>query len=108
MIKWYRLFNSSREAFERVPEKKLIRINTPVRSVCITRIAETFYLFENSCPHSGASLCDGALNHKNEVICPLHSYGFELQNGIEIQNRTRDLMIFKTRQDEEGLHIGVW
>lgn len=108
MIKWYKVFPSIDEALEKVPENKLQKVNTPIRTVCLTRVGIRFHVFENLCPHSGASLSDGALNFKQEIVCPLHSYCFDIKVGTESNNKCRDLEIFKTQSDETGFYIGIW
>lgn len=39
-----------------------------------------FFAIDDACPHQGASLGDGLL-HEGRVICPLHSWIFELDTG---------------------------
>ena len=39
-----------------------------------------FYAIDDRCPHQGASLGDGAL-HDGRVICPLHSWIFQVDTG---------------------------
>jgi 3-phenylpropionate/trans-cinnamate dioxygenase ferredoxin subunit len=39
-----------------------------------------FLAIDDVCPHQGASLGEGTL-HEGRVICPLHSWVFELRTG---------------------------
>jgi nitrite reductase (NADH) small subunit/3-phenylpropionate/trans-cinnamate dioxygenase ferredoxin subunit len=39
-----------------------------------------FFAIDDSCPHQGASLGEGTL-HEGRVICPWHSWIFELRTG---------------------------
>ena len=38
------------------------------------------YAFRNKCPHQGAKLI-GCWIEDNKVVCPLHQYKFDTQNG---------------------------
>lgn len=38
------------------------------------------YALENSCPHKGAPLAEGHLDH-NCVVCPWHCWKFDLSTG---------------------------
>ncbi len=39
-----------------------------------------YYAIDDMCPHEGGSLSEGIL-HEGRVICPLHSWIFELRTG---------------------------
>jgi nitrite reductase/ring-hydroxylating ferredoxin subunit len=39
-----------------------------------------FFAIDDTCPHQGASLGEGTL-HAGRVICPWHSWIFELRTG---------------------------
>ena len=39
-----------------------------------------YYAIDDTCPHEGGSLGEGLL-HDGRVICPLHSWVFELRTG---------------------------
>jgi NAD(P)H-dependent nitrite reductase small subunit len=39
-----------------------------------------FYAIDDGCPHQGASLGEGLL-HGGRVVCPLHSWVFDVRTG---------------------------
>lgn len=48
--------------------------------VAVFNVGGAFYAIENTCPHRGASLGEGALKGE-EVICPLHGWQFNVKTG---------------------------
>jgi nitrite reductase/ring-hydroxylating ferredoxin subunit len=39
-----------------------------------------FFAIDDTCPHQGASLSEGSF-HEGRVICPLHSWVFDVKSG---------------------------
>ncbi|MFC2188580.1 Rieske (2Fe-2S) protein [Peijinzhouia sedimentorum] len=107
MMKWYKVFRSKEEAVQAIPEnsKRVIRLGD--LKICMVNKREVFYAIENDCPHLGDSLSKGTLNAENEVICPWHTYRFNLETGKEAMNRCRDAKIFQVKQEQEGIFVGV-
>ena len=50
------------------------------RRVAVFRDRGDFFAVDDACPHQGASLGSGLL-HDGRVICPLHSWVFDLRTG---------------------------
>ncbi len=50
------------------------------RRVALFNDSGEFHAIDDICPHQGGSLSDGTL-HEGRVICPLHSWVFELRTG---------------------------
>lgn len=50
------------------------------RRICIGRNEDGYFAVDDVCPHAGASLA-GGFEHKGELICPLHAWGFDLRSG---------------------------
>ena len=53
---------------------------SPIGSVTVFHVDGTFYALEDACPHQGASLGEG-LFHDGRVICPWHSWVFDVNTG---------------------------
>ena len=50
------------------------------RQLAVFRREGRFFAIEDTCPHQGASLGEG-LFHEGRVICPLHSWVFDVRTG---------------------------
>ena len=53
------------------------------------------------CPHRGGPLADGLIG-SGKVICPLHSFAFNLATGRPIENPCEQLRIYPVSLNEAG------
>jgi nitrite reductase/ring-hydroxylating ferredoxin subunit len=55
------------------------------RRVAVFNAGGTFYALHDTCPHAGASLCEGAIDG-GRVICPWHDAAFDLRSGATLND----------------------
>ncbi len=77
------------------------------KRICIVRRENALYAVEDKCPHNGESLSKGTVNYLGEIICPWHGQRFSLKTGREGEERSRDLVIYPVKQEEEAVYIGL-
>lgn len=65
-----------------------------------------FKAIDNTCPHRGGSLGEGALKN-GCVICPLHQWTFNLETGKNIRNPAVRLDVYPCRTEGEDILIAV-
>ncbi len=104
---YYKLFNSLEEAEKVISIGESRQVNAGGTLVCLSRTKSGFFAVADDCPHLGASLSKGTLNEENEIVCPWHSYRYNLKNGLECKHRSADLPLFEVKIDEDGFSIGV-
>lgn len=92
---------------EMFPEKEIRQVDLNGLKVGITRIGDEFFAFESSCPHRMTALILGDISEEKEVICPLHSYRFDLKTGAVKAGMCRELEIYPVEIMGEGLKISV-
>ena len=105
-LKWYKVLGAQ-EAIQRIPEGTLQLVKLGKQRICIAHTENGYAAVSDVCPHLGESLSGGSVNFLNQIICPLHGYRFDLQNGRECQQRTPDLEVHKVEMREDGLFLGV-
>jgi len=93
------------EALSLVPEGAIKKIKIAGKLFGITRRNQEFFVFDAFCPHRGASLIQGNINQKGEIICPLHQYRFELKGGKVKAGYCPDLETYPSELSEIGLKI---
>jgi len=65
-----------------IPDGKGIAVQAGRRTIAVFRIGETFFAINNTCPHKGASLCEGTVVCETKVVrCPWHHWNWQLENG---------------------------
>ncbi len=77
------------------------------RNICIVRQNERLIAFENECPHMKEGLNAGIVNYLNEIVCPLHTYKFNLKTGIEERQRCSPLKFIKVEYSADGVFLNL-
>jgi nitrite reductase/ring-hydroxylating ferredoxin subunit len=101
----FHLGNSISEIQEMLPEYRIKKVRLDAREIGVVRIGEKVYGFSPFCPHRGASLVQGSVNSREEIICPLHQYRFELKTGQATAGDCADLQTYPCELSEKGLKI---
>jgi nitrite reductase/ring-hydroxylating ferredoxin subunit len=104
---WYKIFESAEVAKDKVPLRKLQQIIVGGKTLCFAHTPNGFFALEDVCPHLGYSLSKGTTNYLNEVICPWHSYRYNLDTGRECEFRTKNALLYPVDVREEGIYIGI-
>jgi nitrite reductase (NADH) small subunit len=78
------------------------------REVAVFRTRGTGELFatQGRCPHRQGLLADGIAGD-GKVICPLHSYRFDLATGTPLDNACAALRTYRTEVTGEG-RVLLW
>jgi len=81
-------------SFERIPpgEGRVFRVRDIDVAIFRTR-ADQLFATQAACPHRGGPLADGLIG-AGKVICPLHSYVFELATGHAVESSCEHLRTY--------------
>ncbi len=74
------------------------------RRVALFNDSGEYYAIDDVCPHQGGSLGEGIL-HDGRVICPLHSWIFELSTGRCPRDTHEPVPTFPTRASDTGIEV---
>ncbi|MEX1192434.1 MAG: Rieske (2Fe-2S) protein [Brumimicrobium sp.] len=69
--------------------------------VMFVKDGNEIHAFKNKCPHQGARL-NGCSIHDGKVVCPVHKYGFDLENG---RGHGMYLDIYDLEEKEDGFYL---
>jgi 3-phenylpropionate/trans-cinnamate dioxygenase ferredoxin subunit len=61
------------------------------------------WAIEDSCPHAGASLCNGRVDN-GQVRCPAHGLSFDLRNG-QMRGTSLRARVFAVREMDGRLQV---
>jgi nitrite reductase/ring-hydroxylating ferredoxin subunit len=77
------------------------------KKICIGRFQQQLFAFAYKCPHASGIMADGYIDAVGNVVCPVHRYKFNLQNGRNTSGEGYYLKTWPIRESEEGLFIGM-
>lgn len=102
-----KLFDSEDSAKE-ILENNIPRlVKAEGKEICIVRKGDRLYAFQNACAHMGESLHKGNTNHFNEIVCPLHTYRFNMKTGEEAEQRCPSLKIYSVLKTDQGIFLEI-
>ena len=93
---------------EKIPpgEGKVFQVGNSSIAVFHSRDGSVFAT-ESTCPHKGGPLADGVVG-SNKVICPLHSFVFDLPTGQPVGNSCNSLQTYPATLNENGeILVGI-
>ena len=85
----------------------LIEMDVNGKRVCLSRHNNAIHACTAKCPHAGGTLAEGYLDVSGNIVCPLHRYKFDIQNGRNISGEGYYLKTFPVEIRDEGIFIGI-
>jgi 3-phenylpropionate/trans-cinnamate dioxygenase ferredoxin subunit len=79
-VKRYLIAHSKEELFASFGNSHQIEKQFSFGTVLLIKEGTELFAIKNKCPHQGAAMF-GCSIHEGKVICPLHRYSFDLENG---------------------------
>lgn len=105
-MKTFTLGQSKEQVLQIIPEKRIKLVQLGGEKICVSRNGDDFFAFEPFCPHRMASLIQGTIV-RDEIVCPLHQYRFDLRSGQVLSGQCPDLKVYKVDLSEQGLEIWI-
>jgi nitrite reductase/ring-hydroxylating ferredoxin subunit len=106
-MRWIRVFENLESAHKALEENKPRKAVVHGVNLCLIKRSDQIHAIEEFCPHRSESLSGGVLNHRGEIVCPLHHYIFDLKSGREAEERCRELRVFKVEVREDGVYLAL-
>jgi len=104
--KWHKIAGEESELD--FGSNNLLQINVAGKIICIAKGKDDFlYACANKCPHAGGTIADGFIDVLNNVVCPLHRYKYNLQNGRNVSGEGYYLKTYPIQQMENGIYVGI-
>ena len=102
---WHKIANDKSEFI--FPLSGLLQIQVGKKQVCIAQVNGNLFGCASNCPHAGGVIADGYIDALNNIVCPVHRYKFNLQNGRNVSGEGYYLKIYPIRETDEGVYIGI-
>lgn len=83
---------------EELPLEQPATVRVNERDIALVRCAEggAPHALDNHCPHGAGQLGDGTIRGE-DIVCPIHDFGFDLHTGIERDARTERVAVYPAR-----------
>lgn len=104
LYNWYKAENI---LYASLPEEKVTETLAGEKQVGLLKRGDMVYAFAATCPHSGARLCEGWLDAKGHIVCPLHKYRFSPANGYNSSGEGYKLKTYPVEIRNDEIYIGI-
>lgn len=75
------------------------------RNICLVKTTNGLQACAAKCPHAGAKMALGKLDNKGNIVCCVHNYHFNLQNGRDSLNEGYFLKLYSVIVNNEGVFV---
>jgi len=75
------------------------------KKICIAKFRNDAFAFAYKCPHASGILADGYIDATGNIVCPVHRYKYNLENGRNTSGEGYYLKHWPVEQREDGVYI---
>ena len=104
-IKWYKIADHTNMLGFQSNDMCIVEANG--KKITIAKYNHSLYAFAHKCPHASGIMADGFINALGNVVCPLHRYAFNIQNGRNTSGEGYYLKTYQVEEREDGVFIGM-
>jgi 3-phenylpropionate/trans-cinnamate dioxygenase ferredoxin subunit len=104
-INWYKIAESEKEL--QFGENNLMVAVANGKKITVAKKGEKLYACGYACPHAGGHIAEGHIDTLGNVVCPLHHYRFNLENGRNTSGEGYFLKTYAIEVREDGVYIGI-
>ena len=102
---WYKIANSVGEL--NLSKEGLTKVEVDGKQICVAYYKNNLFSFLEKCPHAGGNLSCGYIDRVGNIVCPLHGYKFNLQNGRNVTGEGYILKTFPVQIRSNAVFIGI-
>ena len=77
------------------------------KKICIAKFREAIFAFAFKCPHAGGMLAEGYIDALGNIVCPLHRYKYNMENGRNTSGEGYYLKHWPVQIKEDGIFVGI-
>ena len=77
------------------------------KKICVGKYKEELFAFAWKCPHAGGLLADGYIDALGNVVCPLHRYKYNMQNGRNVSGEGYYLKHWPVESRDDGIYVSM-
>lgn len=104
-IKWHKIADDINELHWQSNNMSVIEADG--KKITIARFNNALFVFAYKCPHASGVLADGFIDATGNVVCPLHRYKFNMQNGRNTTGEGYYMKTYHLEKRTDGIYIGI-
>ncbi|TVR82348.1 MAG: (2Fe-2S)-binding protein [Chitinophagaceae bacterium] len=93
-------------SISQLKEFELKKVYIHGKELCIGKMKGEFFAVDNKCPHAGGPFDKGFCTSSGFLVCPLHSYKFNVKTSLCSGDSFYRLKKYPVRQLGESLQVG--
>lgn len=102
---WHKIAESVNDFFWQ--ENGLCETEVKGKTICMARQRDAVFACAHKCPHAGGHMADGFIDALGNLVCPLHRYKFNPENGRNVSGEGYYLKTYPVEIREDGVYIGL-
>jgi nitrite reductase/ring-hydroxylating ferredoxin subunit len=105
LFQWHKISESVAEL--RFASNDIAIANCGDKKICIAWYKDRLYAFAYTCPHASGIMADGYIDALGNIVCPVHRYKFNLQNGRNTSGEGYYLKHWAVEIREDGVYVAL-
>ena len=77
------------------------------KNICLGKFNDNLFAFAFKCPHAGGNLSEGYIDALGNIVCPLHRYKYNMENGRNVSGEGYYLKHWPVQIKEDGVFVGI-
>ncbi|MGZ5134709.1 MAG: Rieske (2Fe-2S) protein [Flavitalea sp.] len=102
---WHKIADTENEIA--LAENGIAVVEIKGKKICLAKFQEQWFGFAFKCPHAGGMLANGYIDLTGNIVCPVHRYKFNLNNGRNTSGEGFYMKTFPTEIRPGGVYIGL-
>ena len=77
------------------------------KNIYLGKFNDAVFAFAYKCPHASGMLAEGFIDALRNIVCPLHRYKYNMENGRNVSGEGYYLKHWPLQIKEDGIFVGV-
>lgn len=104
-IQWYKVYDYSFHGEDPQEINSVRTIDVGGELVCLARTEKGYFAVADKCPHANGRLGLGTCDMQGNIVCPVHKYRYNAENGKGLQGDF--VKTYPVKHDQKGISIGI-
>lgn len=104
MYTYHKLENITASSFA---ENQLREFAIENKRIGLLKREGTIYAFSAICPHASGNLCEGWVDARGRIVCPVHTYRFDPATGRNVTGEGYKLFTYPVEIRNDEVFVGI-